>query len=69
MKEARSFWELVPLEKLAEQQRVSTVDELDEIADLWPADDDSVDLLLYILAERAERRDLSENQRDRNKEI
>lgn len=69
MKEVSSFWESVPLEELAEQQRVPAVDDLDEVVDLWPADDDSVDLPLYILAERAERRILSENQRDRNKEI
>jgi hypothetical protein len=69
MKEASAFWESVPLEELAEQQRVSAVDDLDEIADLWPADDNPVNLLLYTLVEHAERRNLSKNQRDRNKEI
>ncbi len=68
MKKANSSWESVPLEELSEQQGVSVVDDLDEIADLWPADDNPNNLLRYILAERAERRKLSENQRDRNKE-
>ena len=62
MKEASSFWESVPLEKLAEQQGVSAVEDLDEIAVFWPADDDPDELLRYLLTERAERRKLGESQ-------
>lgn len=69
MKEASSFWESVPLDELTAQQGVSAVNDLAEIVDLWPADDDPNSLLLYILAERVERRNLSEDQRDRNKEL
>ena len=62
MKEASSFWESISLEDLAKQRRVSAVDDLDETADLWPADDNPDDLLQYILAERAERCKFSKNQ-------
>ena len=62
MKEASSFWESISLEDLAKQQQVSAVDDLDETADLWPTDDDPDELLLYLLAERAERRKLGENR-------
>ena len=68
MKEASAFWESVPLEELAKQQRVSAVDDLDEVVDLWPADDNPVNLLLYILAERVERRDLNKNHGNKTKE-
>jgi len=61
MTEAIPFWELVPLEELVEQQRVSAVEDLDEIAVLWPADDDPDELLQYVLVERAERRKLGDN--------
>jgi hypothetical protein len=67
MREVSSFGESIPLEELTVQQGVSAVDNLDEIAVPWPADDDPDDLLQYIFAERVERRKLSENQRDRNK--
>ena len=55
------FWKTVSLEELVEQQGVSPADDLDEIADLWPADDDPDHLLQSILAERAERRRLKPN--------
>jgi len=54
------FWRSMPLDELAEQQGVSAVDDLDEIADLWPADDDADALMHYVLAERNERRSLSQ---------
>ena len=54
------FWRSMPLDELAEQQGVSAVDDLDEIADLWPADDDPDALMHYVLAERSERRSLSQ---------
>jgi hypothetical protein len=62
MKEASSFWESVPLEELVEQQRVSAVEDLDEIAALWPADDDPDVLLRYLLGERIERRKRSKSR-------
>ena len=68
MKEASAFWESVPLEELAKQQKVSAVDDLDEVVDLWPADDIPVNLLLYILAERVERRNLNKNHGNKTKE-
>lgn len=53
------FWRSTPLDELAEQQGVSAADDLDEIADLWPVDDDPDALMHYVLAERNERRSLS----------
>jgi hypothetical protein len=52
------FWQSVSLEELADQQGVSPVEDLDEVAELWPADDDPDRLLRHILTERAERRKL-----------
>ena len=49
------FWQSLSLEELAEQQGVSAADDLDEIAALWPADDDPDDLLHHLLGERFER--------------
>ena len=60
--ETISFWQSIPLEELAEQQGVSAADDLDEIAALWPADDDPEELLRYLFAERAEQCKLSKNQ-------
>lgn len=54
------FWQTVSLEELVEEQGVAPADDLDEIADLWPADDDPDQLLQLILAERAERRRLQQ---------
>lgn len=54
------FWKSIPLEELIDKQAVSPVDNLDEISALWPADDDPDDLLQYILAERSNRRLLSQ---------
>ena len=43
------------LQELIEQQGVSPINNLDELSDLWPADDDPDLLLQHILADRAER--------------
>jgi hypothetical protein len=50
------FWQTVSLEVLAEEQGVSPVEDLDEIAALWPGKDDPQALRQFILRERAERR-------------
>ncbi|MBE0616953.1 MAG: hypothetical protein IH608_03355 [Proteobacteria bacterium] len=57
--EEAPFWTTTPLADLARQQAVGPVQDLDELAALWPADDDPEALLRYVLAERAERRALS----------
>ena len=44
------------LQELIDQQGVSPVEDLDELSDLWPVNDDPDLLLQYILADRAERR-------------
>lgn len=46
------------LNELIEQQQVSPIENLDEISQLWPADDDPDLLLGYLLSERIERRQL-----------
>lgn len=61
MTEAIPFWKSVPLEELAEQQGVSAADDLDEIAALWPAEDDPDELLRHLFAERAKRRKVKES--------
>jgi hypothetical protein len=55
------FWETLSLEELAKLQSVSPVGNLDELAELWPADDNPDELLRYLLNERAERRKLTRN--------
>ena len=52
----RPFWESLSLEELAEQQGVAPVEDLQEIGDLWPVDDDPDELLRFILEERRARR-------------
>ena len=47
------------LYRLIEQQGLSPVDNLDEISNLWPVDDDPDLLLEHILTDRADRRRLS----------
>jgi len=49
----------IPLAELAKQQGVSPADDLDAIADLWPAPDDPDELLEFILTERSARRRLT----------
>ena len=46
----------IPLEELAKQQGVSPVVDLNEVAALWPVDDDPDELLNFILSERHGRR-------------
>ena len=52
----RPFWESLSLEELAEQQGVTPVDDLREVAKLWPVDDDPDQLLRFILEQRRARR-------------
>jgi len=44
--------------ELIKQQGVSPVNDLDELSDLWPADDDPDLLLRHVLEDRFERRRL-----------
>jgi predicted DNA-binding antitoxin AbrB/MazE fold protein len=53
---SRSFWTPQSLDELAANQGVSPVGDLDEISDLWPADDDPDELLDHIRRERDARR-------------
>ncbi len=46
------------LEGLIQQQEISPVSNLDELSDLWPANDDPDLLLRHVLEERDERRRL-----------
>jgi len=50
------FWTSLPLESLAEEQGIVAADNLDEISDLWPVDDDPDAMMAHILRDRAERR-------------
>jgi hypothetical protein len=58
--QAAPFWQSLALDKLAEQQGVGAVEDLDEISALWPVDDDPDDLLCHVLHERAARRALED---------
>ncbi|HEV3079304.1 MAG TPA: hypothetical protein VGY66_05970 [Gemmataceae bacterium] len=48
--------EPLSLEELAEQQGVTPVQDLQEVSQLWPVDDDPDELLRFILRERRNRR-------------
>ena len=52
----RPFWESPSLEELAAQQGVAPVEDLQEVATLWPVNDDPDKLLRFILQERRARR-------------
>jgi hypothetical protein len=52
----RPAWESLSLEALAQQQGVKPADDLQEVAHLWPVDDDPEELLRFILDERRARR-------------
>ena len=54
--QGHSFWSSLSLAELAEAQGVAPVEDLDGIADLWPADDNPDEVLAHVLAERAARR-------------
>lgn len=43
------------LGRLIAEQGVSPIDDLDEVADLWPADDDPDALMNFVLSERLAR--------------
>jgi hypothetical protein len=45
----RPTWDHLSLEELAEQQGVKPVNNLEEVASLWPVDDDPDELLRFIL--------------------
>jgi hypothetical protein len=46
------------LDELAREQGVHPVKDIQDIADLWPVDDDPDELLRFILEERRARRQL-----------
>ncbi|HXU36324.1 MAG TPA: hypothetical protein VN937_08155 [Blastocatellia bacterium] len=46
------------LDEMIREQGVSPVSGLDELSDLWPADDDPDRLMRYVIEERRERRSL-----------
>jgi len=48
----------IVLEALIHQQGIAPISNLDELSDLWPADDDPDRLLRHLLNERVERRQL-----------
>jgi hypothetical protein len=50
------------LNELIKQQQVSPIENLDEVSQLWPADDDPDLLLEYLLNERIARRQLEREQ-------
>lgn len=56
--------EVALLNELIEQQQVSPINNLDELSQLWPADDDPDNLFEYVLHERIERR-LLDKERER----
>lgn len=43
------------LSRLIAQQGVTPIQDLDQLADLWPADDDPDALMTYVLSERQAR--------------
>lgn len=53
------------LDELIEQQGVSPVDDLDEIAALWPGDDDPDKFLRHLLVERGKQRRLTRVHRSK----
>jgi len=48
----------IVLDGLIQQQGIAPVSNLDELSDLWPANDDPDLLLRHLLNERTERRQL-----------
>jgi len=64
--ETYPFWETLSIEELARIQGVKPFKNLDEIADLWPADDDPDELLEFILSSRAEDRRI-EREKDKKR--
>ena len=56
-----SFWSSSSLTELANAQGVGPVEDPEDIAALWPSDDDPDELLDHLLAERAARRGVTGN--------
>ena len=52
----RSLWQTISLDELAEQQGITAIQNLEEISELWPVDDDPDEFLRFILNERQARR-------------
>jgi hypothetical protein len=50
------------IEALIAQQGVSAINDLDQLSDLWPADDDPDQLLQFILDERQARGQISRDK-------
>ena len=55
---AHSFWSSLSMTELAEAQGIAPIDDLEDLAALWPQDSDPDELLDHILAERSARRRL-----------
>jgi hypothetical protein len=51
------------LGQLIAEQGVTPIDDLDELAGLWPADDDPDALMSYVLSERQARLNLNAEDR------
>ena len=51
------------MRRLIAEQGVTPVDNLDELAALWPADDDPDALMKYVLSERRARLELNPEDR------
>ena len=61
----QSFWSSLSLTELAEAQGVTPVEDLEEMAALWPSDDDPDDMLAHVLEDRTARRRVAESDLDR----
>ncbi len=59
-----SFWLSLSLIELAEAQNIVPVDDLENIAALWPSDDGPDELFDHIIRERADRRRVATNGSD-----
>jgi hypothetical protein len=53
------------LSRLIAEQRVAPINNLDELADLWPVDDNPDSLMSYILAERQARLQIKSDDQSR----
>ncbi|MBL8193420.1 MAG: hypothetical protein JNM06_06530 [Blastocatellia bacterium] len=62
-KEVSQFWKGNELEELIKQQGVKPINNLDEVASKWPADDDPELLLSFILEERALQRNITNSEK------
>jgi hypothetical protein len=51
------------LGRLIAEQGITPIDDLDELASLWPADDDPEALMNYVLSERQARLQLNAEDR------